>query len=139
DGSFGIVPTAWATSLAPVLDLGQKKGGAVRFRTSQALLVDALLQSKKTIADAAFTDLRERLSAAEPAPAHEPRTLQAELRPYQRAGLGWLLFLRQSGIGGCLADDMGLGKTVQTLALLETLRAKRNERPSLVVAPRSLL
>jgi superfamily II DNA or RNA helicase len=139
DGSFGIVPTTWAASLAPVLDLGQKKGDAVRFRTSQALLVDALLQSKKTTADAAFTDLRERLNAAEPAPAQEPPTLKAELRPYQRAGLGWLLFLRQSGIGGCLADDMGLGKTVQTLALLETLRAQGSERPSLVVAPRSLL
>ena len=139
DGSFGIVPTAWATSLAPVLELGQKKGNAVRFRMPQALLVDALLQAKKTTADAGFNDVRERLMAATPAPAQEPPTLDAELRPYQRSGLGWLLFLRESGLGGCLADDMGLGKTVQTLALLETLRANGNTRPSLVVAPRSLL
>jgi SNF2 family DNA or RNA helicase len=34
---------------------------------------------------------------------------------------------------------MGLGKTVQTLAMLEELRAGGNTRPSLVVAPRSLL
>jgi superfamily II DNA or RNA helicase len=139
DGSFGILPTAWAASLEPILELGQKQRDGVRFHASQALLVDALLQSKRLKADAAFTDLRQRLSAASPAPAQEPATLKAELRPYQRAGLGWLLFLRESGLGGCLADDMGLGKTVQTLALLETVRAKANGRPSLVVAPRSLL
>jgi superfamily II DNA or RNA helicase len=139
DGSFGILPTAWAASLEPILDLGQKHGEGVRFKTSQALLVDALLQSKQLTADAAFTDLRQRLAAASPAPAQEPASLKAELRPYQRAGLGWLLFLRESGLGGCLADDMGLGKTVQTLALLETVRAERTGRPSLVVAPRSLL
>jgi len=65
--------------------------------------------------------------------------LKAELRPYQRAGLGWLQFLRATGLGGCLADDMGLGKTVQTLALLESIRADGGTRPSLVVAPKSLL
>jgi len=138
DGSFGIVPATWAESLGPVLDLGLKQGGTVRFRSSQALLVDALLQQKPA-ADAAFQELRERLSAASPAPQQEPPTLATALRPYQRAGLGWLQFLRTAGIGGCLADDMGLGKTVQALALLEMLRAGGSGRPSLVVAPRSLL
>jgi len=138
DGSYGIVPSSWADSLEPVLELGKREGGALRFRPAQALLIDALLQSKGT-ADAAFHELRERVSAATPAPRHEPKTLKAELRPYQRAGLGWLDFLRTTGLGGCLADDMGLGKTVQALALLEELRASGNTRPSLVVAPRSLL
>ncbi|MCU1350540.1 MAG: Superfamily helicase, family [Acidobacteria bacterium] len=138
DGSFGVVPAAWTESLAPVLDLGHKDGDAVRFRTSQALLVDALLQQKPA-ADAAFNDLRQRLATASPAPQQEPPTLTAELRPYQRAGLGWLQFLRTAGVGGCLADDMGLGKTVQALALLESVRAAGGDRPSLVVAPRSLL
>src|SRR6185436_16738112 len=41
----------------------------------------------------------------------------------------------RAGVGGLLADDMGLGKTVQVLALL----AGRSSRPSLVVAPRSLV
>ncbi|MFN2441775.1 MAG: DEAD/DEAH box helicase, partial [Thermoanaerobaculia bacterium] len=58
------------------------------------------------------------------------------LRPYQREGLGWMLHLRELGTAGCLADDMGLGKTVQLLALLDFLA---NDKPSLVVAPRSLL
>jgi superfamily II DNA or RNA helicase len=139
DGSYGIVPIAWAESLAPVIELGKKTGDGVRFRASQALLIDALLQSKTRNADATFTDLRERLAGAAPEPRQEPPTLNATLRPYQRAGLGWLHFLRTASLGGVLADDMGLGKTVQTLALLEGLRADGNTRPSLVVAPRSLL
>ncbi len=139
DGSYGIVPLSWADSLAPVLDLGKREGDALRFRPAQALLIDALLQSKPRTADQAFTDLRERIAATSPEPRQEPPTLAAELRPYQRAGLGWLHFLRNAGLGGCLADDMGLGKTVQTLALLEELRAGGMTRPSLVVAPRSLL
>ncbi|HEX7808349.1 MAG TPA: DEAD/DEAH box helicase, partial [Thermoanaerobaculia bacterium] len=139
DGSYGIVPMAWAESLAPVIELGKRTGERLRFRNAQALLIDALLQSKTPQTDEAFRDLRARIIDASPAPRMEPPTLTTELRPYQRAGLGWLHFLRDTGVGGCLADDMGLGKTVQTLAMLEELRANGNTRPSLVVAPRSLL
>ena len=41
-----------------------------------------------------------------------PRDFQGELRPYQVRGYSWLAFLRQWGLGACLADDMGLGKCV---------------------------
>lgn len=69
-----------------------------------------------------------------------PHTLQAQLRPYQQEGLNWLQFLREYGLGGILADDMGLGKTIQTLAhLLVEKAAGRAKRPSLVVAPTSLM
>jgi len=139
DGSFGIVPASWAEALAPVVELGKREGDGVRFRPAQALLVDTMLQAKTHHADAAFASLRQKLTASAPEPRQEPPTLTAELRPYQRAGLGWLHFLRSINVGGCLADDMGLGKTVQTLALLEGLRAEGTTRPSLVVAPRSLL
>jgi hypothetical protein len=74
-------------------------------------------------------------------PAGVPRRTAA--LPAQ--GLGWLDFLREFGLGGCLADDMGLGKTVQVLALLWPRRqarprqGARSEAPSLLVAPRSVL
>jgi superfamily II DNA or RNA helicase len=139
DGSFGIMPSSWMESLAPALELGKREGDGVRFRPSQALLIDALLKSNTRTVDTAFAELRQRVAEASPAPRQEPATLMTELRPYQRAGLGWLDFLRTTGLGGCLADDMGLGKTVQTLAILEELRASGNHGPSLVVAPRSLL
>jgi len=62
------------------------------------------------------------------------------LRGYQQAGLNWLQFLRTYGFAGILADDMGLGKTVQTLAHLQLEKAEgRTDRPSLVIAPTSLL
>ncbi len=69
-----------------------------------------------------------------------PRTLKAQLRPYQSAGLNWLQFLREYGLGGLLADDMGLGKTLQTLAhvCLEKEQG-RLTHPALVIAPTSLV
>jgi SNF2 family DNA or RNA helicase len=48
----------------------------------------------------------------------KPRTLKADLRPYQKDGYSWLVFLHEINSGGILADDMGLGKTIQTIALL---------------------
>jgi len=67
-------------------------------------------------------------------------TLRATLRAYQQFGLDWLHFLHAFGFGGILADDMGLGKTVQTLALLQYLKAHgRLNRPSLIVVPTSLI
>ncbi|MXV21563.1 DEAD/DEAH box helicase [Deinococcus xianganensis] len=69
-----------------------------------------------------------------------PQGLRADLRPYQRQGVAWLQFLREYGMGGILADDMGLGKTVQTLShLLLEKESGRADRPSLVVAPTSVI
>ncbi|HUW98426.1 MAG TPA: DEAD/DEAH box helicase [Acidiferrobacter sp.] len=66
--------------------------------------------------------------------------LKAALRPYQQVGVRWLYLLTRLGLGACLADDMGLGKTIQVLALLLILkREHKNARPSLLVAPASLL
>jgi superfamily II DNA or RNA helicase len=69
-----------------------------------------------------------------------PAGLRAELRPYQRTGLGWLHFLTRLGLGACLADDMGLGKTVQVIALLLALKEEgAKKEPSLLVVPASLI
>ena len=69
------------------------------------------------------------------------RSLQGTLRPYQLAGVQWLHLLARLRLGACLADDMGLGKTIQLLSLLLVLknRAAEERKPSLLVAPASLL
>ena len=68
--------------------------------------------------------------------------LKATLRPYQQSGVRWLYLLTRLGLGACLADDMGLGKTIQILSLLLVLKRERGSephRPSLLIAPASLL
>ena len=68
-----------------------------------------------------------------------PRDFAGQLRPYQELGYSWLAFLRNWGLGACLADDMGLGKTVQTLAALQLDRQQGNDRPNLLVCPTSVI
>ncbi|TCG04502.1 ATP-dependent helicase [Paraburkholderia steynii] len=77
----------------------------------------------------------EGLAQVDPGP-----DLRAQLRPYQQAGVRWLYLLNRLALGACLADDMGLGKTMQVLSLLLILkREQADSRPSLLVAPASLL
>ncbi len=59
-----------------------------------------------------------------------PPTLGGELKPFQRAGVEYLLKQRRS----FLADEQGLGKTVEALATIEADGAY----PAIVVCPASL-
>ncbi|MHC4220083.1 MAG: DEAD/DEAH box helicase, partial [Planctomycetota bacterium] len=73
----------------------------------------------------------------------QPEAFVGTLRPYQKTGLSWLVFLEQFGFGACLADDMGLGKTIQLIALL--LQERKGDArpggpgPTLLVVPTSLI
>lgn len=69
----------------------------------------------------------------------KPRTLKATLRPYQKDGFSWLVFIHNLASGGILADDMGLGKTVQAIALLLWIKGKQKRALNLVVAPTSVV
>ncbi|GEL94838.1 DNA helicase [Cellulomonas composti] len=81
-----------------------------------------------------------REGAAPDADRPPPAGLHAELRPYQREGLAWLVMCWEHGLGGVLADDMGLGKTLQTLALVAHAREREpGAAPFLVVAPASVV
>lgn len=83
---------------------------------------------------------RGRVLAEKPEFRAPPAGLRATLRPYQMEGLAWLEHKRDAGVGAVLADDMGLGKTLQTIALLAKEReARRSDRPSVIVAPTSLV
>ena len=86
--------------------------------------------------DQKWADFRKQLEAVEKIQPVVPKTLKAELRPYQEEGFCWMVRLSEWGAGACLADDMGLGKTVQALAIL-LHRAKTGA--ALVVCPASVV
>jgi SNF2 family DNA or RNA helicase len=60
----------------------------------------------------------------------DPELFQGTLRPYQRRGVGWLVYLEQLGLNGCLADDMGMGKSAQVIARLVYEREQSAPPPS---------
>ncbi len=70
-----------------------------------------------------------------------PKTINAELRPYQKRGYSWMYRNSKIGFGSVIADDMGLGKTLQVITTL--LKYKEDglleDKKALVVAPTGLL
>ncbi len=142
DGTVGIVPEEWLRRWSGIARMGEVSGDHVRFKMSQVALLDAALASQPTIhVDEQFIRARERLANFNGVgPLDVAPSFNGQLRDYQRDALGWLAFLRQIGVGGCLADDMGLGKTVMVLAWLDRLRhEQRKLPPSIVVVPRSVV
>ncbi len=146
DGSLGLLPEKWLARYGIVLRLGVAHEGGLRFKPSQAPMLAELadagppegVEGRVLVDDAFAARRREALEAGgvRAVPEEPPAAFQGDLRSYQRAGLGWLRALERAGLGGLLADEMGLGKTVQVLAHMAGRDARR---PSLVVAPRSLV
>lgn len=111
------------------------------------------LPLEAVVADGWLGAAMERLRGMAPVEdIKEPAGFVGVLRPYQRRGVGWLSFLRQLGLGACLADDMGLGKTIQAIALLLHSRQQANQkgappcdhgngqhRPALLICPTSVV
>lgn len=115
----------------------QARGKHVRMSQFNALSLDDLEKAGVDVkGDRAYRRMLKLINAADTTIIRTPRNLAADLREYQKEGFKWMARLHMWGAGACLADDMGLGKTVQTIALLLSLR---NDGPSLVVAPASVL
>jgi len=82
-----------------------------------------------------FSQDAKKMPAIKPPPG-----FKGKLRPYQVTGISWMAFLRQFGLGACLADDMGLGKTIEFISLLLYLQDKKQlNGPSLLVCPMSVV
>ena len=77
--------------------------------------------------------LPEMMIESKPA-NHVRLELPAELRPYQRKGVAFLVERRSA----LLADQMGLGKTVQAAVALQVLNLQQGWFRSLVICPASL-
>ena len=126
---------------APLLAVGEEETQATTVLPVEAVDVDGRLRE-------IIEHLRSQKLVAE---LREPPGFVGELRPYQRRGVGWLVYLRRLGLGACLADDMGLGKTVQAIAMLlherqaQSLAAQVTQngapatRPALLVCPTSVV
>jgi superfamily II DNA or RNA helicase len=145
DGTYGVLPDEWLRRIGMLAGMGTPENGHIRFRHSQAGLLDALLAAQPEAKfDREFARVRDELRRFQGVdPVAQPEGFVGQLRDYQREGLGWMDFLRRFSFGGCLADDMGVGKTAQVLAMLENRRQSpaggKSHGPSLVVVPRSLV
>ncbi len=153
DGSIGLLPSEWMEQNAAIFDLAlSDQGGAgtdrvgknsIRFPSSRALLIDALLaEADEVRTDAVYKELKEQLQNFQGIESHPvPPQFKGKLRKYQKDALGWFAFLERFNFGGILADDMGLGKTVQVLAWLSRLISEDGShiKPSLIVVPTSLV
>ena len=115
------VPAAHAQA---VIAFGREHGAHID--PAIALLIET--QAKAVAAASATTDAPQADAAA---PLELPASITEALRPYQRAGIVYMLEHRRS----MQADEMGLGKTLQALAACEAAGGY----PALVLAPASLL
>lgn len=119
---------------------GRTGEGPLRIdRLAAAGVADALaIDSSETTRTLA--KLGKGLKDIKELPAVEiPKEVKASLRHYQEEGFRWLQFLSAHGLHGILADDMGLGKTLQTLTHLAAERGRQQGKPSLVIAPTSVV
>jgi superfamily II DNA or RNA helicase len=142
DGSQGMIPEEWLRKFGAMAEMAQKTETGLRLNKVQALFLSASLSDDdKLSADKKFRSLREIVDDLNNLKALTPTgPFEGKLRTYQKQGLSWLTLLSKHQIGGVLADDMGLGKTIQVLALLTDHQLTQKEkRPSLIVAPKSLI
>ena len=137
DGNIAILPEGWFSDYRHLLEISETKDdGSLAIKKYQLPLLNfpskSAMNGKGKLLDA----LKDHDMIPQVNP---PKGLNATLRNYQAAGLSWLWFMKEQGMGGILADDMGLGKTLQTLALLMKVKEEGAESPSLVVLPTSLI
>lgn len=127
------------------VDYSSLKDGNLKLPMYRALYLDKILEKNTSVRatkDENFKDLIEHIDIKEiEGNIETPKSLNANLREYQKIGVQWLRTLGAYGLGGILADDMGLGKTVQLLcvvcAYLESTE-KSKLKPTIVVCPSSL-
>lgn len=142
NGEIGFLPPSLTKQLELLQKFGtsDEEGKVLRFKGANTLLLNLMMEELPDLSwDEEGSKLRDRLEKIQqPQALKAPRGFIGTLRPYQEEGLGWLSYLQEIGIQGCLADDMGLGKTIQVLALLEKRRHDK-AGPSIVVMPKSLV
>lgn len=141
DGGIAKLPDKWLKRFRQLLNLAAGKGDELRFSKYHITLIDELLGDvEQRRYDKIFKEQLKRLKKFDRIKKIVvPESFNGTLRIYQKAGYDWLHFLKEMGFGGCLADDMGLGKTIQALALLLHEHENGASKPSLIIAPVSVI
>lgn len=140
DGSLARLSESWYEKLSTLFQIIKVEEDTTQVDRFHVTLIDRLLQDAEREADRTFEDLADRLRDFSGIKRQRlPKEFKGRLRPYQKAGLNWIYFLKDFGFGGCLADDMGLGKTIQALALLQKEKEAGVTDPTLIVSPTSVV
>ncbi len=141
-GMLHLVTPEDIRKLERLAQYAEQRGHIFRVPSENYVLIDALYDQRMDD----IPRLKEKLLQAKKLEQFKKipdyklsKQFSGELRPYQQAGFCWLYFLHDYGLAGCLADDMGLGKTVQTLALLQSLKEKKELTTCLLVVPVSAI
>jgi non-specific serine/threonine protein kinase len=120
NGTYFVIPKSWMTKYEELAKFGIKNGDNIKIRKSQYSFLEEI--------DELSSSIKQSISEQKEVEYVPSTHLKATLRPYQEAGVKWLINLQANGLGACLADDMGLGKTLQTIALLSYTKDKNREK-----------
>ncbi len=141
NGLVAIIPEEWFAKYSPIFALSVHKD-QLKLRKQHVGLLKEFIELEASGTGLMDDKLRKLLDFEVVQTNELPKGFKATLRDYQKAGYDWFMFLKNYGLGGCLADDMGLGKTVQTLALLQNLKEEvldTKRTTSLIIMPTSLI
>lgn len=127
-----------------MLQLSSKelKGNQIQLPAYRGLYLDQVLDGNdmvQSVKNQTFRRMMKDFKGVEDSDYQPSPLLKTTLRPYQVLGFQWMKTLEQYGFGGILADEMGLGKTVQVITYLLSLEGKKQEQPSIIICPASLL
>ena len=135
DGVYAALTRSLKQKLSDLAAVVESDPQGAKVPALAAAWLDEILDGTELDAGADFRKAIDSLRAAQSIQPTVPKSLQAELRPYQEDGYQWAMRLAAAGLGGILADDMGLGKTLQALGVLLERAAGG---AALVIAPTSV-
>ncbi len=121
DGTYFVIPKSWMSKYEDLAKFGVVNGERVKILKSQYGFLEEIEELSSTV--------KKSISEHVEIEYVKSKHLEATLRPYQEAGVRWLINHQANGLGACLADDMGLGKTLQTIALLTYTKDKNRANP----------
>ncbi len=144
DGSIGLLSEEWMDQYGLMVKVGTiEKGRTLRLKRFHFSALEGLeneISNREILSEIA--ERRSKLMHYDfdrETQVDIPENVYADLRPYQKWGFQWMVFLQEVGWGGILADDMGLGKTLQTLTFLQYYLNNHPGAHFLVACPTTLI